>query len=95
MPYVLNEFKAKIQFVTSARMPSLIYKACVRTGCPSNTEYIRRAVAEALARDLGVPLEEITADLPKPRTHEGLFGDNRRRLRRESVGSAATVEQVR
>lgn len=64
MPYNLDEFKAKIQFVTSARTPSLIYKACVKTGTVSNTVYIQHAVAEALSRDLGIPLEELIAELP-------------------------------
>lgn len=64
MPYNLNEFKAKIQFVTSARTPSLIHKACLATGKVSNTHYIQHAVAEALSRDLGIPLEELVAELP-------------------------------
>ena len=73
MPFRLDperygEFRGKIQFTTSAQMPSLIYKACLATGCPSNTVYIQYAVCEALARDLDLPLEDLIASLPTPRT---------------------------
>ena len=32
MPFRLDEFRAKVQFVTSADMPALVYDACVKTG---------------------------------------------------------------
>lgn len=70
MPFRLDEkygFRAKIQFTTSAEMPYLIYRACVATGTVSNTVYCQMAVAEALSRDLGIPLEDIVANLPTPR----------------------------
>lgn len=67
MPFRLNEHRAKVQFVTSAAMPFLIHRACGVTGHVSNTVYIQHAVAEALARDLDMPVEEITAALPPPR----------------------------
>lgn len=67
MPFRLNEFRSKIQFTSSARMPSLIYRACLKTGTVSNTVYCQLALAEALSRDLGIPLEEIVAELPEPR----------------------------
>jgi hypothetical protein len=59
--------RAKIQFTTSVQMPTLIYRACLATGMVSNTVYCQRAIAEALARDLHLPLEQILADLPPPR----------------------------
>jgi hypothetical protein len=59
--------RAKVQFTTSLSMPHMIYRACKATGTVSNTVYVQRAVAEALARDLGIPLEQILADLPEPR----------------------------
>lgn len=64
MPFRLNEFRAKVQFVTSARMPSLITKARTQRDLPSNTTYIQLALCEALSRDLGIPLEELLAELP-------------------------------
>lgn len=63
--------RAKIQFTTSASMPHLIYRACLATGIVSNTVYIQRAVAEALARDLNIPLDQVLADLPPPRGPSG------------------------
>lgn len=67
MTFRLNEFRAKIQFTTSAAMPNLIYRACLTTGIVSNTRYCQLAIADALSRDLGIPLEDILADLPTPR----------------------------
>lgn len=71
MPFRLDEFRSKIQFMSSARMPSLIYKASVATECPSNTVYIQRAVCGALSRDLGIPLEDLLAEQPPSRGREG------------------------
>lgn len=93
MPHRLNEFRAKIQFVTSAEMPSLIYKACVATGARSNTVYIQMAVARALSRDLGIPMEEIVRNLPKPHGNAATRFDGGRRPVRP--GSAGTIEEVR
>lgn len=90
MPFRLNEFNAKIQFLTSARMPSLVYRACVRTGIPSNTVYIQHAVCEALARDLDIPLEELLAELPEPRSTA-----NRLLHGPERIGPGNTIEEVR
>jgi hypothetical protein len=92
MPYRLDEHRAKIQFLTSARMPSDIYKACLATGTTSNTAYIQRAVCEALARDLDLPLEELLDALPKTRTGYLIDGTRKALLR---TGPANTVEEVR
>jgi hypothetical protein len=78
VPFRLDEFRAKIQFITSAEMPSLIYKACLETGKPSNTVYVQHAVCEALSRDLGIPLDDLLDNLPTPRGRSAtLFGDDR------------------
>ena len=63
----------------SAQMPSLIYKAAMRTGKVSNTVYIQHAVCEALSRDLGIALDDLLATLPEPRSNaKTLFGPDRR-----------------
>lgn len=67
LPFRLNEFRAKIQFITSSEMPLLIFRAAQRTGKVSNTHYIQHAVCEALARDLDIPLERLIGNLPTPR----------------------------
>lgn len=79
LPFRLDEFRAKIQFVTSAETPALIYKAVCATGKSSNTEYIQHAVCEALSRDLGIPLNDLTSRLPASRGMARVpFGPDRR-----------------
>lgn len=86
MPYRLNEFRAKVQFVTYAEMPSQIYEAARATGCVSNTVYIQHVLVEALARDLGLDQAELLARLPEPRGKAHvLFGADRRPVK-ESQG---------
>ena len=92
----------KVQFATSRRMPYLIYQACLRTGVVSNTAYIQKAVAEALSRDLGVPLADILADIPPNRTAAAhLFDPGEGKQSRFTtrnpmyVGPANTLEEVR
>lgn len=82
MPFNLNEFRAKIQFITSASMPHNIYKACVKTNTVSNTRYIQEAVCERLARDLDIPLEFLLDELPPPRTLSGVLFDGTRKVAR-------------
>ena len=57
----------KIQFTTNVEMPSMVYRACLATGVVSNTVYVQHAVCQALARDLGVPLDDLVDMLPPPR----------------------------
>lgn len=95
MPHRLNEFRAKIQFVTSAEMPSLIYKACLETGIASNTAYVQHAVCEALARDLGIPLEDLLAKLPPNRSNSKVLFGGDRKPKRIMAGPANTIESVR
>ena len=79
MPYRINPYefpgRAKIQFTTSARMPSDIYKACLITGTVSNTVYIQHAVVDALARDLNVDRGTLLGALPPPRGPSGHLFD--------------------
>lgn len=67
MPFRLNEWRAKIQFVTSAEMPSLIHRAAEKHGYVSNTHYTQHALCHALSRDLGIPVERLLVNLPPPR----------------------------
>lgn len=111
MPFRLGregfEGRAKIQFTTFLRMPSLIYRACLATGIPSNTVYVQRAVCEALARDLEMDLAQLLAELPTPRGPAAkLFAPENHPMNRYGVpsaplgdvlriGPANTIEEVR
>lgn len=88
MPFRLNEYRAKIQFICSARLPSLIYKASVATDTVSNTVYIQRAVCERLAQDLGIPLSELLAEQPPSRSRKGELRAQRH------TGAGNTIETV-
>lgn len=91
MPFRLDEFRAKIQFITSSEMPALIYRACVKTGTVSNTRYIQEAVCARLAADLDMPVERLLDRLPPPRgSSKHLFGGDRKRN-----GVNKAVEEVR
>ena len=92
MPFRLDEQRAKIQFVTSARTPSLVTKAAIATGRPSNTVYIQHALCEALSRDLGIPLEDLIEELPPPQgMAAALFGRDRKPIRRDNAGQEASA----
>lgn len=94
MPFRLGDgqFRAKIQFVTSAEMPALIFKAVCATHKVSNTQYVQHAVCEALARDLDLDLDVLLAHLPPPRGKAAVpFGANRKPM----PGAANTIETVR
>jgi hypothetical protein len=71
MPFRIQPYefpgRAKIQFTTSARMPSDIYHACLVTGTVSNTVYIQHALIDALSRDLRIPRATLLGALPPPR----------------------------
>lgn len=69
IPYRLNEFRAKTQFLTFAKMPGLITRAAKQRGYLSNTEYIQHVLCEALSRELGLDLAELEAQLPPPQAH--------------------------
>ena len=91
MPFRLDDFRAKIQFITSSEMPNLIYEACVATGCQSNTRYIQEALCAAIARDLDLSLSELLSALPPTRGHAATL--KMREHRRTGPGN--TVEEVR
>lgn len=93
MPFRLDEHRAKIQFVTSARMPSDIYAACLKTGITSNTAYIQRVLCEALARDLDMPLEDLLAALPPNKTSATRLFDGTRKAT-VRIGPTNSVEEV-
>ena len=95
MPFRLDaqgfDGRAKVQFTTSVGMPHLIYKACLATETVSNTVYVQHAVCEALARDLGIPLDELLNDLPTPRTRAKHLSDRMP----SRIGPANTVGEVK
>ena len=83
VPFRLDEFRAKIQFITSAEMPALIYKACLATDTCSNTRYIQEAVCERLAKDLDIPVERLLDRLPTPKSRAAVpFGPDRKPARK-------------
>lgn len=91
-----NVDKTKIQFITSVQMPSLVYKAVVKTKKPSQSVYIQHAVCEALSRDLGIPLEELLAQLPKARGADSdILGGLRARKNFRHGSNSNTHEDVR
>ena len=68
-----------IRFVTSTRMPHDIHLACQATGTVSVSVYVQHAVCEALARDLNLPLADLLAALPEPKSNAAtLFGSGER-----------------
>lgn len=78
MPWRLGDKfpnRAKVQFTTSASMPNRIYQACLKTGIVSNTAYCQLALCEALSRDLGIPLDDLLAELPAARGPAGHLYD--------------------
>jgi len=92
VPFRLNEYRAKIQFIAPASMPSRIYRACLATDTVSNTRYIQEAVVARLARDLGLDEQELLDELPTPRGPAGVvLGPDRRHVPRPS----RPIEEVR
>ena len=85
-----EQFHGKIQFATSASMPFNIYQACLKTGIASGTVYVQRAVCEALARDLGLDLDDLLAELPRPRTSA-----NTLLKPKITIGPGQTTEEVK
>lgn len=93
MPFRINEHRTTIKFITFAQMPSLIYRACLATGVPSNTRYVQEAICEKLARDGIEPVESLKAKLPPCRTNSALlFGEDRKAIK-TYVGSK-NIEEV-
>jgi hypothetical protein len=83
LPFRLSEFRAKIQFITFAAMPKMIYEACQRTDTVSNTRYIQEAVCEKLSRDLNIPVTVLLEQLPPPKgAANHLMSPDRRPVKR-------------
>lgn len=85
MPFRLDEFKAKIQFVAPNNFPVLINRAADKLGIPSQTRYIQLALCRQLAEDLGLDEAELVRSLPPTRGMSGaLFGGDRRAVSRKA-----------
>lgn len=85
MPYRLDEFKAKIQFVAPTNFPALINRAAEKVDVPSQTRYIQLALCRALAEDLDLDEGELIRSLPPTRGMSGaLFGGDRRAISRRA-----------
>jgi hypothetical protein len=79
MPFRLDEFKAKIQFVAPANFPALINRAAEDNDVPSQTRYIQLALCRQLAEDLGMDEGELIRSLPPTKgMSAALFGGDRR-----------------
>lgn len=92
MPHRLDRFRSKIQFVSFAAMPSMIYKACLKTQTNSQTRYIQEAVCEKLSRDLDIPLDNLLVMLPPPRARAAMLLPTKGPPR---IGPANTIEAVK
>lgn len=57
--------RAYVQFLSCAKMPSLLRKAAKVRGLPSNAAYLNQVVAEAVAKDLGLDEAALKAELPR------------------------------
>lgn len=114
MPFRLGKEKpewanrTKVQFTTASWLPFRVFEACKATGTVSNTVYIQRAVCEALARDLNLPLDSLLSELPEPRgPSKHLYDPEENTMNRYPdvsrdqsggrllIGPANTVEDVR
>lgn len=85
MPFRLDEFKAKIQFVAPTNFPVLINRAAEHKDIPSQTRYIQLALCHALAEDLGLDEGELIRSLPPTRgPASALFDGNRRAISRKA-----------
>jgi hypothetical protein len=85
MPFRLDEFKAKIQFIVPNNFPVLINRAAEEGNIPSQTRYIQLALCRQLAEDLGLNEDELIRSLPPTRTHASvLFDGNRRAVSRKA-----------
>lgn len=84
MPFRLSDLRAKIQFVTYAAMPSQITAAAKLTGKVSNTQYIQHAVCRQLAKDLGIPLDQLLEQLPPPKGPAAFLSDGTRHVQPSS-----------
>jgi hypothetical protein len=90
MPFRLDEFKAKIQFVAPANFPVLINRACIEQDVTSQTRYIQLALCRQLAEDLDMDEADLIRSLPPTQGRAtNLFGSDRRAISRRAprIGS--------
>jgi hypothetical protein len=73
MPFRHHVGVAKLQFACAAEVPSLISQARAKRGYPSNTVYVQRVLARALAEDLGIDYDELISHMPPTRTNYDRF----------------------
>lgn len=96
MPFRTNEHRTTIKIATFARMPSMIYRACLSTSTPSNTRYIQEAICMRLAKDTGTPYESLLAELPPCRTNSAtLFDGNRKAVKPKTYVASKNIEEVK
>lgn len=85
MPFRLDEFRAKIQFIAPANFPVLINRAADKRDIPSQTRYLQLALCRALAEDLGLDEGDLINSLPPTRGPASvLFDGNRRAISRKA-----------
>lgn len=88
MPFRLGPGRTKIQFLTSAEMPSLIFRAREAAGI-SQTRYVQLAVCRQLARDLGLDYDELVSHLPEYKGPPQFEGKWNERVRERSQQQGA------
>lgn len=70
--------QSMVQFAASTRMPALIRKAATSAGECSSSAWLRKVMAEAVARELGMDVDELVAQQPQCRCSvTTLFGESR------------------
>lgn len=62
--------RVKMQFVSSAEMPYLIYRARLATGYDSATKYIQHRLCAAIAADLDLDYDTLLSRLPPGRKND-------------------------
>lgn len=96
MPFRLNEHRTTIKFITFARMPKMVYEACLSTSTPSNTRYIQEALCMRLAKDMGIPYESLLAELPPCRANSAaLFNGDRVAVSGRNYVASKNIEEVK
>lgn len=89
MPYRGGPGRSRIAVMVGAKCPSLIYKAAEKTGKVSGQAYLQKVIAEALARDLDLPVGPILDAMPPNR------GTGSRLRAHRHVGPTNTIEEVK
>lgn len=77
----------RLQWYAANRVPSLVARAAIAGGYSSSAHYIRSAILSALARDLGLDLDELQAEQPTKASNP-FYADPTR------YGASNSVEEV-